>query len=351
MSWSIVWLTVTMHAHLEQGLHQVGAALGHAVGELLDGDRLGDDDVADLLGLRAGLLMGALLLFAGATKRGQRTGAGVALVVESSGDGELAALAAMLVAAARRAGRLGTLGRYMAVLGTGMAGTPVLVLLDGDGRRSGGLGRSVAAGLFGLLFLGGLLRLVLGALLGLFLGAAIFLGAATLVIARRLGLLVLAPARFLERREAIFLGLAQQLLLALAARGGIFGRPRSRLGRRRGLRRARNRLRSRNRLRLCRLGLARTAEDAALLDLDHDGVRAAMAEALLHLARLDRALQAQRRARSEFRLVCRLAHSNPSLTSLMRAAGASAEAAKFIRQTESPPANRADRPLAQSHVR
>ena len=38
------------HALAHQRLDHVGAALGHAVGELLDGDRLGDDDVAhDLL--------------------------------------------------------------------------------------------------------------------------------------------------------------------------------------------------------------------------------------------------------------------------------------------------------------
>ena len=38
------------HAHLEQGFDQIGGALGHAVGELADRDRFGDDDVADLLG-------------------------------------------------------------------------------------------------------------------------------------------------------------------------------------------------------------------------------------------------------------------------------------------------------------
>jgi hypothetical protein len=337
VSWSIVLVDGDNDAHLEQGLHQVGSALGHAIGELLDGDRLGHDDVADLLGLLAGLLMCPLLLFAGAAKRGERTGAGVAFVVERPGDGELAALAAMLVATAGRAGRLRDACGNMAVLGAGMAGAPVLVLLDGHGLRSGGLRRSVAGSLLGRHVFGALLRLVLGALLRLVLSATILLGAATFVVARRLRLLVLAPTRFLERGEPIFLGLAQQLLLALAAGGGVFGRTRGWLGHRRGLRRADDRLRGRNRLRLCRLDLARAAENAALLDLDHDGVRAAMAETLLHLARLDRALQAQGGARSEFRLVCRLAHSNPSLTSLMRAASASAEAAKFIRQTESPP--------------
>ena len=64
------------HAHLEQRLDQVGAALGHAVGELLDGDRLGHDDVADLLGLRAGLLVGALFLLAGAASARRASGRG-----------------------------------------------------------------------------------------------------------------------------------------------------------------------------------------------------------------------------------------------------------------------------------
>ena len=52
VSWSIVCVDRDGHAHLEQRLDQVGALFGHAVGEFLDGDRLGHDDVADLLGLR-----------------------------------------------------------------------------------------------------------------------------------------------------------------------------------------------------------------------------------------------------------------------------------------------------------
>ena len=70
------------HAHLEQRLDEVGAALGHAVGELLHGDRFGNDDVADLLGRRPGLHMVALFLFAGAAERGERAGAAVVLVAE-----------------------------------------------------------------------------------------------------------------------------------------------------------------------------------------------------------------------------------------------------------------------------
>ncbi len=73
------------HAHLEQRLDQVGAALGHAVGEFLHGDRLGNDDVADLLGRRAGFLMVALFLLAGAAERGERAGAAVVLVAKARG--------------------------------------------------------------------------------------------------------------------------------------------------------------------------------------------------------------------------------------------------------------------------
>ena len=49
VSWSMVWLMVTVIAHLEQRLDQIRALFGHAVGEFLDGDRFGHDDIADLL--------------------------------------------------------------------------------------------------------------------------------------------------------------------------------------------------------------------------------------------------------------------------------------------------------------
>ena len=57
---------------------------------------------------------------------------------------------------------------------------------------------------------------------------------------------------------------------------------------------------------------ARPAEDAALLDLDHDRVRAAVAEALLDLAGLDRALEAQRRPGAKLRFFGLVCHSIPS---------------------------------------
>ena len=57
---------------------------------------------------------------------------------------------------------------------------------------------------------------------------------------------------------------------------------------------------------------ARAAEDAALLDLDDDRVRAAVAEALLDLAGLDRALEAQRRPGAKLRFFGLVCHSIPS---------------------------------------
>src|SRR5438270_5002108 len=91
------------HAHLEQGLHQIGATLGHAVGELLDGDRLWNDDVAHLLGRRADLHVVPLFLLARASERGERASAAVVLVAERASDGEFAAMALFVAAAAARA--------------------------------------------------------------------------------------------------------------------------------------------------------------------------------------------------------------------------------------------------------
>ena len=93
-------------AHLavaHQELDDVDAALGHAVGELLDGDDLGNDDLALDLGLRLG--SGDLLLLAllAALQRGKAPL--TLLLVKRVGDREPAANAALL-AAARRHGTL-----------------------------------------------------------------------------------------------------------------------------------------------------------------------------------------------------------------------------------------------------
>ncbi len=87
-------------AVLHQELDDVDAALGHAVGELLDGDDLGDHDVAlDLrLRLRAGNLLFLALLTA--LQRGKAPLA--LLLVERIDDGEPAADPALLAAARAR---------------------------------------------------------------------------------------------------------------------------------------------------------------------------------------------------------------------------------------------------------
>ncbi len=284
------------HAHLEQRFDEVGGALRHAVGELADGDRVGHVHVAHLLGRRPGLHMGALFLLARAAERGEAAGAGIAVVAERPADGELAGLTPVVAAAGGARG----LGPARCRSGVAVALAGALVVLDGDRRRLSGFGRGGAL----RLFLGG----KTGGLGGVLLGLAIVFGAALLVFGLRFGLGLLAAARILERLHPLLFGLAHQarrtLLRGLGggrARGGL----RRGLGRRRGDRLGR----SDDGLRLRRLGLAGTAQDAALLDLNDDGVRAAMAEALLHLAGLDRALQAQRCPGAQFRLVSRLAHS------------------------------------------
>src|SRR6185369_6235148 len=194
--------------------------------------RLGHDDVADLLLGRARLHVVALFLLAGAAQRSERAGAAVVFVRQRAGDGELAALA-MVVAAAAGARRLGALGCR------GMAARPamaaVFLLLD---DRFGGFGRGGRLGGAGFFF-----RLQAGLLGRGFLSLAILFGATALFLARLDLAAVLAPARFLERGEARILGFAQQLLLELAAARDLvalarLARDRSRrsgrLGRRRG---------------------------------------------------------------------------------------------------------------------
>ncbi len=143
-------------------------------------------------------------------------------------------------------------------------------------------------------------------------GLGALLGATTLVLGRPGALGVLTTTRAFQRRHPRFFRLAQQLGLHLLARQrAVVGRA-LRCGRSR-LRCGRDRL-GRSRLLDGHLGLAGTsAEHAATLYLDHHRIGSAVAEALLHLAGLDRALQPQGRAHAKFRLVVvGLAHSNSS---------------------------------------
>ena len=257
-----------MHrAVLHQIFDDVDAALGHAVGELLDGDDLGDHDLAlDLrLRLRAGDLLFLALL--AALQRGKAPLA--LLLVERVDDGEPAAHPSLLAATRR--------GDALLVPGIGGAGG-LLGLLLGQVLAARSLRRPCApwprpdaARL--------LCAYALRASFAL-LGPLIF--GHDVQRRRLLGLLALrriALARVGERAHArvlLLLGELRQHDASLARRrivlNGLLhglGGARGRLGRRRLLD-----------------GLRRTtrADRAALLLLDQHGLRAAMAEALAHMA-------------------------------------------------------------------
>src|SRR3546814_10405562 len=102
-------------AHLHQRLDDVDAALGHATGEFLHGDGLGNDDVAQhLLLLRSVvLMMHALFALDAAAERSHRAHAFV--VVQRLGDAELAAAAFGAIAARTRDRKSGVEGKSVAV--------------------------------------------------------------------------------------------------------------------------------------------------------------------------------------------------------------------------------------------
>ena len=377
------------HAHLEQRLDQVGTLFRHAVGEFLDGDRFGNDHVADLLGLHfARAAHPAVFLLARTLQRGEAAGTGTVAIVERAVDGQLAAaplvtLAVTLTGAGGRFGRGGSRNADRRALGCactggrarrrarlrrrgrrGRAGTlgtwhgrkhprrgqrriePQRAdRLGCDGRsrcrndwrrddwrcdgwrcdgcrgrgRGGGFG-SRGCGRFGDDWRGHRFRCGLrrrigrSGAVGRITGAAIFLGAAALFLLRFEPVTLFAATRFLERVHARFLGFAQQLgLQFLAGQQRVAGRDG------RGCRR-RCRARSlgdgrggRGRFHHGRFGRTTGAEDTAALHFDHDGVRPPVAEALLDLAGLDRALQPKRLTHPEFRLfVVGVAHSSSS---------------------------------------
>jgi hypothetical protein len=92
------------HAHAHQDLDHVGAALGHALRQLLDGDGLGDGDLAEHLLLRRIVLMlaTALALQAAALLR-HRPAAEVVLALDRAADVDLVGAAlGRLAARARR---------------------------------------------------------------------------------------------------------------------------------------------------------------------------------------------------------------------------------------------------------
>ena len=403
------------HAHLEQRLDEVGTLLSHAVGEFLHGDCLGDDHVADLLGLRLARTTGATtLLLTRTLQRGERSSACTIAIAERAVDGELArgativALAVTLLrtrgdgiaadATGRsictgrtrtRGGRAGVAGRCRRcgsgsrnrlwrrrrALWTRHRREParcrecrIAGQLD-DGRRcrrcdrrrrrlgsrcrsrrdrcgrglwcsdrswgrrrsNGGFDRSRRrrrcrdrsgsrfdhGGRCGRRRLDRLRRL------GFRLGPCTLGGAVTLVLDRLGPFGFLATTPFFQRVHALFFGLAEQLGLALLRRqitlllthGGGRRLRRARLRCRSGGRRSRGGRGNRG-VRDLHVGLARTAQDARTLGFHDHRIRSAVAEALLHLAGLDRALHTQRCAHAKFRLlVVRVAHSNSSVMS------------------------------------
>ena len=300
------------HAH--QRLDHIGGALGHAVGQLLDRDRLGNDDLTHDLG-RLLVQHPQPFALAGPAHRGERAHPLAGFVVECPGDGELAGAAA-LVAPHRRGRPL----QFGAAAGAQRGGGLVFLLgRDGDlagGGESGHFGRRRLAGAFGnltprlllaaarLLFHGALLRVFVGAFAGFLLLATlaqIFFGA----LARfYLGaLLLLAAAVGLDDQ-----GVAARDLVGLAGilerahpRRVFFGRqgarypePPRRLGRFRSG--GRGRLRPGD----GRLGLGAARFDRGaghrrpfLAHLDRDGLRASVREALPHLSGLDWSAQAE----------------------------------------------------------
>ncbi len=177
---------------------------------------------------------------------------------------------------------------------------------DRLGLRSGGRLSSSAS-----FFLGLNTRLLDRGLFGL----AVVFGAALFVFALLGALAIIATASFLERRQARFLGLAQKAGLHFLARSDVIDRRGALRLRSRGSGLRRRLRRFGDGFRLRSLGgrsFARASKNSALLDLDHHGVGAAVAEALLDLAGLDRALEAQRRPGSKLRLVGLVCHPIPS---------------------------------------
>ena len=262
-------------AVLHQVLDDVDAALGHAVGKLLDGDDLGNHHLAlDLL-----LLLGAGLLLLALAVALQRGKAPLALLlVERVGDGEAAANALFLAAPGRHGALL--------VAGVGRARRRFLGLL----LKVLAAGRLLDLGL--RLLLGGRFLLLLPlALLGLFVLFRPLLGEKRLLDGRLLGplaLLGVAHARIGERLGARVLLLLGELLQhdARTALPRLLGARLGRgLGGGRGLGFGLGLLGGR--------GGTTRADRAALLFLDQNGLAAPVAEALAHMARLHGPAQVQ----------------------------------------------------------
>ena len=162
-------------ALLHQELDDVDAALGHAVGEFLDGDRLGNDDLAHDLLARAGFQRAGALALAAAAHGGERALAFG--IVEGVDQRQLAAAA--IVGALDRF----RLGRNLGLDAAAQSAGPILVVLDflhrlqgagplGNlGNRCRGLRLGIAKAAARRV-LGALARRLLGLAAGVFFGLA-----------------------------------------------------------------------------------------------------------------------------------------------------------------------------------
>ncbi len=273
-----------------QQLDDVDGALRHAVGELLDGDHLGDDHLAhDLVARLHDAGLAQLLALAPTAQRSQR--ALPLRLVEGVVDGELDALAPLIAGLDGTLGRLGTLllgARFLLRLGLDLEGTGTAL---GDlPWRLDALGFFTRARLvcrrlgWHHIRLDHLLpRLDRGRD-----GHLYFLG---LGLGHRLGL---RGVKRLETgtlgrfRLGAFLGRLERTPTRIELVGGKAARPLHHLGE--------------QALRLLDLGTFGVGatgggDRALLLLLDHHRLRSAVAEALLDVAGIDRPLQAQRLAR------------------------------------------------------
>ena len=298
-------------ALLHQVLDHLDDALGHAVGEFLDGDRLGDDHLAHDLLARAGLVGAGALALAAAADRGERAGA--LGIVESVGERQLAAAALVGTLDGLRLRRPRRLDAP--AQGTGA----LFFFLDlpqrlqvGRGRGHGavglalGLAETAAGGILGA-HAHGLLGLAAGVLLGLavfglgalagetfvlegagardLLGVTALLGLVHLGVGERAGAGIDLVAGQLAQHQA-GAGRGVRVLGRLGGPGaglgdgGLLGR--GRRGRRR---------------RPDRLGLLLAGQhDASLLALDLNRVGAAVREALANRVALDATAALERQA-------------------------------------------------------
>src|SRR5690606_9121007 len=306
---------------LHEILDDVHRALGHAVGEFLDGDRLGQHHFAhDLLARLA--VHGALELLLAAAHRRQRTTA--RLVTGERGIQGQLATAAIFLALGLDGLRGGNLRLDRAALDGSDTTRLCLFLFLGSTRFSG---RGATAGLFlgaaARLCLGLkaslLVRLAAGGFLALAAAALVFLGTTRGILGCALALLDLAHLGILKRATARIHLLGGELVQhhARARRRG--GR-RDRTGRRRlrlrRLRLGRARLQRHRGLRRFLL-LARQGE-LALLGLDDDSLRPPVREVLTHRALLHAgALQRQRllRGHAQRLVVFGITHSISSAAS------------------------------------